>query len=111
MQETSFALANNQIVAANVTGLSFNSASYKSAHIYTEVRRKTDSNEAVSNGILRVMYKDSSSAWILIDELGGDDDGITFSITTGGQIQYTSNDLLGTNYSGKVTFKAITFSA
>jgi hypothetical protein len=111
MQETTFTIANNTAVAANVTGLVFSSASYKSAVIYCEVRRKTSTNELISNGMLRVYYRDLTSTWELLDELGGDDDGVVFSITSAGQVQYTSSNVSGTSYTGKLTFKAITFAA
>jgi hypothetical protein len=111
LTETTFTLANNQGAASNVTGLSFDSTSVKSAMIYCEVRRKTDSNEVISNGVLRVYYRDLTTTWELLNELGGDDDGVVFSITAAGQVQYTSSDLAGTSYTGKLTFKAVTFSA
>lgn len=107
--ETSFTVANNQSSAANVTGLVFDKNSYKSAYIMATVRRKTNSNEAVSVGRLIAIYKDASSTWELIDELGGDDDGVTFSITAAGQVQYTSDNMAGTGYTGTMRFKALTF--
>jgi hypothetical protein len=111
INETSFTLANNQGAPANVTGLSFDQTSVRSALIYCEVRRKTDSNEVITNGTLRAYYRVNTTTWEILDELGGDDDGVTFSITSAGQIQYISTDLTGTNYSGRLLFKAITFAA
>ncbi len=111
INETSFTLDNNQASPTNVSGLSFDQASVRSALIYCEVRRKTDTNEVISNGTVRAYYRANTTTWELLDELGGDDDGVLFSITPAGQIQYTSTNLTGSNYSGRLLFKAITFSA
>jgi hypothetical protein len=108
--ETSFTIANNQGAAANVTGLSFNSASYKAAHIFVRIQRKTDSSENVSVGVLKAMYRAATTTWEILDELGGDFTGVTFSITSGGQVQYTSTNQSGSNYTGTMKFKAITFA-
>lgn len=108
--ETSFTLANNTVSVANVTGLVISSSSYKSAHIYAEVRRKTDSVEVISGGRLIIQYRTLTSAWELLDELSGDDDGTVFSVTSGGQVQYTTDNQSGSNYTGTIKFKVITFA-
>ncbi len=108
--ETNFALANNTASPTNVTGLLILSASYKSAHIYAEVRRKTDSVEVISSGRLIIQYRTLTSSWELLDELSGDDDGAVFTVTSGGQVQYTTDNQSGTNYTGTIKFKVITFS-
>jgi hypothetical protein len=108
--ETSFTIANIQVAPANVTGLVFNSASYKGAQVFVEVRRRTGTNESVSIGRLLLFYRENTAAWDLVDELGGDDDGVTFTITAGGQVQYISDNMSGSGYVGTMKFKAITFS-
>lgn len=111
--ETTFTIANNQASAASVTGLDLDESIYKSYIIFAEVRRKTDSSEVVSVGQIMAFYYDSTSSWLenIIDQLSGDDDGVTFSITAAGQIQYVSDNMAGSNYSGQMTFKAIGFGA
>jgi hypothetical protein len=109
LPETSISLANTQVGATEVTGLSFNSASVSSASIQCEIRRKTDTNELIANGVIKVFYRNLTALWEIIIELGGDDTGVTLSITAAGQIRYTTNTLAGSNYSGKFTYKAITF--
>ena len=109
--ETSFTLANNQSAAANVTGLVMSSTSYKSAHIYAEVRRKTATTEVISNGRLIIQYRDLTTSWELLDELSGDDDGVVFTVNSSGQVQYTSDNMSGGSYTGTIKFRAITFSA
>lgn len=108
-QETTQSVANTQ-AATNVTGLSFDSTAVKSAIVPISVRRKTDSAENVATGFLHVHYKNLTSTWDLIPALPGDETGVTFTITAGGQIQYASDTLAGANYVGALTYKAITFA-
>jgi stress response protein SCP2 len=108
--ETSFTLANNT-GPANVTGLIIDKTLYKSAQIFAEVRRKTATNEAISNGKITIQYRDNTTTWELLDELNGDDDGVVFTVNAStGQIQYTSDNMSGTGYSGTIKFKVMTFS-
>ena len=103
-------IANNQAVAADVTGLSLDSTSYKSVKIFFELRRKTDTQEVVENGYLTAIYKDSTAAWDVTLEgtSDGDDTGVTFSMS-GGQVQYVSSNLTGGNYTGTMRIKNMTF--
>lgn len=111
ISETSFTLANGQASAANVTGLSFNKDNHKGAQVWAQVTRKTGTNESVSIGRLLLYYKTNSAAWYLEDELMGDDDGVVFSITSAGQVQYTSDTMAGSGYSGTIKFRAMSFNA
>lgn len=109
--QTSFTVANNQGAAANVTGLSFNSASCKAARVQGDLRRKTDtaSSELLAYVELFLIYSDQDSTWRLVsvrEESYSSASGVTFSVTSGGQVQYTSTNIAGTNYSGTFKFKA-----
>ena len=107
--ETSVTISNTQSSAANVTGLVFDSSSVKSAIIYATIRRKTDDAEVVSTGVLIAQYSAKDLTWYLIDQLSGLlDDGVELDITSAGQVQYTSDTVPGANYSGAMSFKAIT---
>lgn len=105
---TGFTIANNQVAAANVTGLLFSSAANLAANIEVSIRRKTATalSEVVATGFLSVTYREQSSLWEVTPILNGDDTGVTFSITAGGQVQYTSTNIAGTSYVGKMSFKA-----
>lgn len=109
--ETSFSVANNVAAAADVTGLSFSSAISTGAKVIAEARRKTDSSEVTSIVEIDVRYQESTSDWGIDWAERGDDSGLDFSITAAGQVQYTSDDLTGANYSGTLKFKSITFTA
>lgn len=117
--ETQFTVANNQGVAADVTGLVFTAASYRSAEVEYELSRKTDtaSSEVRAIGRLRLAYRAEGTAWAILgeeyhgDEIDGLPAGVTFSITSAGQVQYTSTNISGSNYVGTLKFRARTFNA
>lgn len=109
--ETSFNIANNQSSAADVTGLVFNTGSARSAVIEYSVYRISDSNPSgnTETGEIRVVY-DNSAGWLIsVGNIVGNS-GIVFSITTGGQIQYTSTDIGSVGYSGIIKFTAKSLS-
>lgn len=106
LNETSFAGANNQTSAANVTGFAFANGTVRSfkAHGSIVVDATADLYETFEiEGIQR------SADWVISDTRTGDNSGIVFTITNAGQVQYTS-----LNYTGFVSldikFRAITTS-
>lgn len=107
---TEVTILNNQAVAVALTNVTLNSALYKSARIFHEIRRKTDTQELVENGVLTAIYKDSTGAWDITAEgtAEGDDAGLTFSVD-GSQVEYTSTNLTGGNYVGTMKIKSVTF--
>lgn len=108
--QTTFSVANNQVSVANVIGLAFDSASVRSAKIQYSLYRVTNSNELAETGEIYLIYKNNANTWTLSRQFFGDDAGVTFSITSGGQVQYTSTNVAGTSYSGELTFRAQTLN-
>jgi len=91
--ETSFAMANNQVAPANVTGLAFANATVRSFHAHVSVIVNATSSlyevftlEGIQRGADWLMTVTSTSS---------PSSNITFSITTAGQIQYTSGNEAG----------------
>lgn len=82
--DTSASLADNQAAAVNVTGFLFDNA----------VVRSFESHVTIVRGATYSIYKLSGTQraadWVLSQEFTGDDVGVIFSITTLGQLQYTS---------------------
>lgn len=109
--ETSFSIANNQIVAADVTGLAFNAGSVRSAVVEYAVYRISDANPSgnAESGEVHLVY-DDSSGWLM--GVGGivGNSGVQLSITSSGQVQYTSTNIDAINYSGVIKFKATALS-
>lgn len=105
---TNFTIVNNQSSVANVTSLSFSTTAVRSAIVSYSIYRSTSTNEASECGQIYVTYKSTAGTWEIAQNYAGSS-GVVFSITNTGQIQYTSTNLAGTGYVGKMKFKAITF--
>jgi len=103
----SIAIANNT-GPSDVTGLIFASASIKSARILFDIERRTDTQDVSEHGELYCLYDNENTAWSVELISFGDDAEVTFSITASGQVQYTSNDLTGTTYTGSMRWTNIT---
>lgn len=104
--ETSFSIANNQAAPANVTGLAFAAGVVRSfnALVSVEIDATADLYEQFTlNGINKGGTFDMSVFAV------GDNSGVTFSITTAGQVQYTSGNVPGF-VSGAIKFRAIVTS-
>lgn len=90
--QTSFTAANNQASATNVTGLAFANASVGgfTAFVRVALLATTSLYEYVE---LQGIQK--GSTWEMTSKSTGDVSGILFTITTAGQIQYTSPNASG----------------
>jgi hypothetical protein len=104
INETSFSLANNQAVAADVTGFAFAAATVRSfsALVSVEIDATADLYEQFT---LQGINK-AGSFNMSVDSVG-DSSGVVFSITSAGQVQYTSGNAAGF-VSGAIKFRAIT---
>jgi hypothetical protein len=101
--ETSFSLANNQVAAANVTGLAFSSAvrSFE-ALVSVEVDAASDLFE-----VFKIYGIRRGADWQMSVEATGDDSLVAFTITSGGQVTYTSGSY-ASFVSATAKFRAIT---
>ena len=102
--ETSFAAANNQAAAADVTGFAFANGVVRSfkALVSITIDATADKFEAYE---LKAVQKGAD--WSLEQESVGDDSGVVFTITTAGQVQYTSTNNAGFS-SATIKFRAYT---
>jgi len=101
--QTSFAAANNVASPANVTGLAFANGSVRafSALVSVAIDATSDLFEEFH---LQGIQK--SASWNMSVDSVGDSSGITFSITSAGQVQYTSTNVSGF-VGNTVKFRAI----
>lgn len=115
ISETTQDLADNQVAAADVTGLLLDKTLWRSAIVEADISRRdtaTPGSELRWVGTLRAYHSKESDGWTLQvisggpDSVGGKPAGVTFSVTNAGQVQYTSHDLAGAAYVGKLTFSA-----
>jgi len=84
--QTSFNALDNQAVAQNITGLAFSNAVTRGFDVEVTIER----GSTYANYSLKGIQKGSS--WEMSQDYIGDDTGIAFSITTLGQLQYTSTN-------------------
>ncbi len=119
ISETTFTIANNQSSPADVTGLLFNPVTIRSAEIDLQYYRNTTgagATEMSARAKFIATYKTVAASWDLSPlGVGGDFDtgtgepaGITLSITSAGQVQYTSTNFSGTAASSIMHFRAST---
>lgn len=101
IKETSATLVDNQVAAADVTGLAFANATVRSFSTHLSIVRGSTYETFNLIGIQK------GSSWDMSVEAVGDDTGITFSITAAGQIQYTSTS---TGSGATIRFRADTTS-
>jgi hypothetical protein len=96
---TAFTAADNQSVADNIIGLAFANATVRGFETQITVVRNTTYAEYSLKGIQK------GASWEMSQEYVGDDVGITFNITSSGQIQYTSSN---TGFTAALLFRATT---
>ena len=102
-------ILNNQASAVDLDGITLDASLYTSLKIFFEIRRTTDLSEIVCNGFLTAVYRLDTNTWEITEKgtYDGDEHGCEFSMD-GSQIQYTSDLLSGTNYSGTMKIKNLT---
>lgn len=102
---TSVAIANNQGSAQNVTNLTINPALYRAGFVEYFVQRTTAGTEVSECGYLYLLYNDLAGSWTISQTGNGiGETGTSFSVTAGGQVQYTSSNIAGQT-SGKMRFR------
>jgi hypothetical protein len=113
--ETQFTVANNQVAAASVTGLLFAGASVRSFEADVQIYRNTTGGGATELSArckLIGTYKTVAASWDLtVSNVTGEEivdfgpAGLLFSITSAGQVQYTSSNMTGTAATSKLKFR------
>lgn len=99
--EQSFQLANNIASPTEVTGLVFNSDGVSQAvveYLVQRVTTGTGAHELIESGIFIVCYRPTTVGWsiVLVQINKPDDSGVDFTVTSSGQVQYTSSNIPGT---------------
>jgi len=100
---TSAILTNNQVTPADIPSLSFNTAEVLSAVISFMITRESTGTE-VESGEFEINF--DGTDWKSVQS-GIGETGVILSITSSGQVQYTSTDLAG-HISSSIRFRAKT---
>jgi len=109
-QEQYFELVNNQASALPITGLSFDARKVSLGFIKYAVQRTTDSNESVGSGILLVTYKPRSQDWDIDPIHTYGSSGVTFTITSSGQVEYETDNQAGTKVLSRIFWRTETLA-
>lgn len=93
----------------SLPNLSFPTAQVRAAFINYSVFRTTDAPAtAYEAGVLTVVFNSTTSTWEIIRGPYAGDGQITFSITNGGQVQFSTTALSGSNHVGMISYTAKT---
>jgi hypothetical protein len=87
-----FGFLNNQATPANVTGVLADPASDIQLVMEYGIKREGTA-DLMEGGVLKAVY--NGTDFDLIQRYSGQDSGVTFTMTAGGQLQYTSSDNAG----------------
>lgn len=114
--ERIFEIENNKTTATNIVGLNFDKSSVSQAKVDYLIQRITTgagAQELVESGTLYLIYKPITDTWQLfkVDIPTMNSSGITFSITSSGQIKYTSTNITGIKLISKIAFRALTIAS
>lgn len=104
--ETSFAMANDVSTPANVTGFVFSNTVVRSFRALVSIEIDADTDAFEMYDIIGI---NKGGSFEISQSSVGDESGVVFSITAGGQIQYTSANSAGF-VSGSIKFRAETTS-
>lgn len=109
--EKSFQLANNQSSAADIDGLRLNKRGVSQAVVDYLVQRVTTGSgaqELIESGTLIFAYKPTSDTWeiVPVSEDLPTDAGVTISITSAGQVQYTTTSISGTPFISRIVWRS-----
>ena len=107
--QATFTVANNQSVAADVTGLLFSSGTYRGFVIDIEIYRKDAVQEKACVGKISGWFKPVLNSWEITVDLAGDDCGVTFTVSAAGQLKYASTNFAGGSYVGELRAKVKRF--
>ena len=105
LTQESQTIANNQ-TTQNVTALLYDKLVSVGAQVRYMVNRVTDTaaSKVQQIGTLVIRYDANTDDWFIAESDLQGDAGVTFTITSAGQVQYTSTNLAGANYSGTMYF-------
>jgi hypothetical protein len=108
---TSAAINNNQTTYVNIPGFSFDTSEVIAIEAQATVTRSTSSPAFTVVEDFHIEGNYNGTEWtISVTTNSKEDSGVDFDITSSGQIQYASSNIVGSGYIGQVLFKAKVFN-
>lgn len=108
-KERTAELVNNQSGAADIEGLAFDKTRVSQAAVDYLIQRVTTGGgavELIEAGTFYAAYKPTSNSWALTNVPSTAN--VTLSITSAGQVQYTTSNEGGTAYISRIVWRART---
>lgn len=93
----------------SIDGMQFNGAAVSYAIVEFFIQRFHSGSSAIQGGTFTVSFNAKTNSWSIAN--GGPHAGITFTITSGGQVQYVSTNIANTKQVSKLTWRARTLAA
>jgi hypothetical protein len=114
--EKYFEIANNKASATDISGLQFDKAVVSQVTVEYLVQRITTGGSGVDlieSGIFILVYRPKTDTWAKVDVKidSPNDSGVTFSVTSTGQVKYTSSNVAGTASISRLTYRARTLKS
>lgn len=105
--EQSFTLVNNQAAAADITPLTFDLRYTSQVFIDYLIQRTSSSAEAIESGVVTLAYLPRSNTWNIAKtaSLTVGTPGVTLTVTSSGQVQYTTSNQAGTIALSRIVFR------
>lgn len=91
-----------------MTDLVFDKTITKSARVLFDIFRKTDTANFTEVGEMFLVYNPEDDDWDISINSSFDDAGVIFTVTSAGQVQYTSDSIAGGSYEGTLKLKNVT---
>lgn len=101
-------MVSNTNTGVDIPSLSFSSAEVRSAIVTYSIFRSTDTNNEAETGILELIFNEdaaTNSKWEMSRVFTGSST-VQFFVNDAGQISFSSDALVGSNYAGNIVFKA-----
>lgn len=104
LEAGTFTIANNTAVAANVTPLLFNKDNFLAVEIFIRLSRVSTTENLFEVGSVFLTWDSANSVWLIEMNTHFEDAGVTLTITSGGQVKYTSTNMGGASYVGTLKY-------
>jgi hypothetical protein len=99
----------NGVVGQPIQNLAFNPSLVRAAFIDYAVFRQTTgagASTVYEVGTLNIIFNGTS--WEMYRNFTGNETGMVFSISNGGQVSFTNTTITGSNHTGQLSFSATT---
>ncbi|MDW8348602.1 MAG: DUF2190 family protein, partial [Bacteroidia bacterium] len=99
---------NNVSSPTSISGMNFG-PTVRGVLLFYSVQRKTTSpaSEKSESGYISLVRNSTSSSWLISVWGVADNAGISFSVTSGGQVQYTTDNMTGSGYTGTIVWEVL----